>query len=95
MLFGSIVVRLIIEQDLLKFLNEKPSAYLDEMVWFIWDEYNVEVSESTLSRVLKSLHWSKNSLSISYFIWMKDLTCRVLKQRQRGIKLPGMIGLNV
>jgi hypothetical protein len=44
---------------LLKFLNEKPSSYLDEMAWFLWDEYEVAVSESSISRLLKSLHWSK------------------------------------
>lgn len=29
------------------------------MAWFIWDEYGIEVSESSISRLLKSLHWSK------------------------------------
>lgn len=29
------------------------------MVWFFWDEYEVTVSESSISRLLKSLHWSK------------------------------------
>ena len=44
---------------MLVYLNERPSAYLDEIVWFLWDEYDVVVSDSTVSRVIKQLGWSK------------------------------------
>jgi len=33
--------------------SEHPSAYIDEEVYFIYDEYDVSVSESCIKRVLK------------------------------------------
>jgi hypothetical protein len=30
----------------------KPSHYVDEMVWFIWDEFNILVTESTVNFAL-------------------------------------------
>ena len=36
-----------------KFLKEQPFAYRDEMQAFIYDEYNIVVSISTISRALK------------------------------------------
>lgn len=33
--------------DLLFFLTQRPTAYLDEMKWFIWDKYEIKVSETT------------------------------------------------
>ena len=40
-------------------LLEKPGLYLDELVVFIQDEFSVLVAESTISRALKSIGWSK------------------------------------
>jgi transposase len=40
-------------------LLEKPGLYLDELVVFIHNEFNVLVTESTISRALKSIGWSK------------------------------------
>ena len=40
-------------------LLEKPSLYLNELMVFIHDEFNVLVTESTISRALKSIRWSK------------------------------------
>jgi len=39
-------------------LNEwligRPDSYLDEMRYFLWDNFNVDVSLSTISRALKA-----------------------------------------
>jgi transposase len=40
-------------------LLEKPDQYLDEMAVFLWDEFEVPVTTSTISRALKSIRWSK------------------------------------
>jgi transposase len=42
-------------EDLLR----KPDQYLDELVLFLWDEFEVLVSISTISRALSSIGWSK------------------------------------
>jgi transposase len=36
-------------------LLEKPDQYLDEMMLFLWDEFKVYVTTSTVSRALKSI----------------------------------------
>jgi hypothetical protein len=47
---------------LLDFLVAKPTAYLDEMVMFLWDEFGLSTSESTVSRALKRLRISRKIL---------------------------------
>lgn len=39
-----------IVDDLLFLLSQRSTAHLDEMKWFIYDEYDIEVSESILWR---------------------------------------------
>ena len=39
-------------------LLEKPDIYLDEMVVFLWDEFEALVTTSTISRALASIKWS-------------------------------------
>lgn len=46
---------------LLEHLLEKPDQYLNEMVVFLWDEFEVLVTTSTISRTLKSIRWSKKA----------------------------------
>jgi transposase len=41
------------------YLLEKPTSFLDEMAVFLSDEFDVEVSISTISRTLASIGWSK------------------------------------
>lgn len=33
--------------DLLLFLSQRPTDYLDKMNWVIWDEFEIEVSEAS------------------------------------------------
>ena len=46
-------------QALLEYLEERPTAYQDEMAWFLWDEFDLTVDESTISRALKQLAWNR------------------------------------
>ena len=46
-------------QELLGFLAERPSAYLDEMAYFLVDEYGLTVSPITVYRALKRSKWSR------------------------------------
>ena len=49
-------------QRLLKFLEDDPTAYLDEMQQFLYDEYELEVSAATISRTLKEAKWSRKAV---------------------------------
>ncbi|CEJ62928.1 Putative Transposase [Penicillium brasilianum] len=40
-------------------LLEKPGLYVDEMAIFLWDEFRVQVTNSSLKRALASVGWSK------------------------------------
>lgn len=46
------------EEALLELLDEYPDFYLDELQEFLWVEYELQVSLSTVSRTLKSCGWS-------------------------------------
>ena len=46
---------------LLEHLLEKPDQYLDEMILFLLDEFEVSVSASAVSRALKAARWSKKT----------------------------------
>jgi transposase len=46
-------------QALCDHLLEKPGSYVDEMVIFLWDEFRVRVTNSSLKRALASVGWSK------------------------------------
>jgi transposase len=57
---GMAAVRLVLSvkftdfrQELLEYLSQKPNAQRDEMVYFIWDTFNVAVSESCIGRLLR------------------------------------------
>jgi transposase len=44
-------------------LLEKPGLYLDEMELFLWDEFEVSVSTSSIRRALKSIEWTKKQFA--------------------------------
>lgn len=52
------------ETHLLQWIDLHPTKYLDEMCWFIYDHYDVEVSEQTMCRTLKRLKWTHKKVSI-------------------------------
>lgn len=47
------------EEQLLGYLEQRPTAYLDEMCWFLFDEFDISVSKSTVCRALQRLGWSR------------------------------------
>ena len=49
-------------QRLLDFLEDDPTAYLDEMQQFLYDEYELETSIATISRTLKRAKWSRKAV---------------------------------
>ena len=46
-------------EQLMEYLNQRPTAYQDEMVWFLFDEFGILVDQSTISRALSRRHWSR------------------------------------
>ncbi len=50
------------EIELLKYLEQRPHAYLNEMCWFVWDEFGISVDDSTVSRALKRLGWNRKKM---------------------------------
>ena len=45
-------------------LLEKPNLYLDEMALFLWDEFNIQATKSSISRALTSKRWSKKTARV-------------------------------
>ena len=43
---------------LLEFLTRNPTADQQEMLWFLWEECNLYINQSTVSRWLKAAKWS-------------------------------------
>jgi transposase len=48
-------------KSLCKHLLKKPDLYLEEIVLFLWDEFEVLVLTHSISRALKSISWSKKA----------------------------------
>jgi hypothetical protein len=50
---------------LLDYLAARPSTYIDEQVYYLWDTFNVSVSVSSIKRLLKRVRWSKKQVYLS------------------------------
>jgi transposase len=50
------------ENELLKYIEQRSHAYLDEMIWFLWDEFEISLDEFTVSRALKRLQWNRKKM---------------------------------
>jgi transposase len=50
------------EDDLLCFLSQKPTVYLDEMKWFLYDEHAVLISVQAISDCLRRRKWSHKAV---------------------------------
>ena len=48
-------------ESLCEHLLKKPDLHLEEMVLFLWDEFEVLISTHRISRALKSISWSKKA----------------------------------
>lgn len=44
-------------QVLLLYLEDRPTAYLDEVAYFLFDRFGVTITESAIGKHLKSLNW--------------------------------------
>lgn len=44
---------------LILYLDDRPTAYLDEMCWFLWDIYGIALDPTTVSRALQRRGWSR------------------------------------
>jgi hypothetical protein len=77
-----------------EFLQEKPSAYLDEMVDFLWEEFEISVDKSTVGKALKKAQISrKHVISVTIF-QLYDNHYNSFKDEHRSVaKSSGMIGL--
>ncbi len=69
-------------QTLLEHLEQRSTAYQDEMVWFLWDKFSLVDDESTICRTLRRLSWS----------WKKVV--RKVKQQSQALKDECMIRLS-
>jgi len=45
----------LLQENLLIYLDQRPMAYLNEMAWFLYDEFEVTVDKSTIWRCLQRL----------------------------------------
>lgn len=45
-------------------LLEKPNLYLDEMATYLWDEFEVQATKSSISRALRSQGWSRKAARV-------------------------------
>lgn len=48
-------------QEILGSLQQKPLAYQNEMAWFLFDEFEIIVDRSTVSRTLQRCRWSRKA----------------------------------
>lgn len=56
------IINDLLQEELLIYLDQRPMAYLDEMAWFLYDEFDVTVDESTIWRCLHRLGWSRKNM---------------------------------
>jgi hypothetical protein len=50
------------EIELLKYLKQRSHAYLNEMCWFVWNEFEIFVNDSIVNKALKRLSWNKKKM---------------------------------
>lgn len=48
--------------SLLEYLGPKSDLYLEEMVEYLWKEFGVPTTKSSISRTLRSVDWSKKNI---------------------------------
>jgi transposase len=50
------------EIELLKYVKQRSHAYLNEMCWFVWNEFEIFVNDSIVNRALKRLSLNKKKM---------------------------------
>ncbi len=52
------------ENDLLRFLEDRPTAYLFEMVYYLFDKYDgLKITEKSVGNVLRRCGWTRKKVS--------------------------------
>ena len=57
----------LIKKALLEYLTARPSVYIDEQIYFLWDEFDVHVTEKSVQRMLKRVKWTKKQVQNPLF----------------------------
>ena len=69
------------QEELLIYLDSRPIAYLDKMAWFLFNEFELIVDETTIWRCLHRLGWSRKNMR------------RIAKQRNQDLRNRWMVRL--
>ena len=70
-------------QEISRYHDSRPTAYLDEMRCFLWDERELEVDKSTISRALQRVKWSRKRTKR-----LATQRCEELRRHWYTVKLP-------
>jgi len=62
-------------KELQEYLQEQSFAYRDEMVAFLYDEYNISTSVSAVGKALKRAKISRKKVSISRLLFLEISDC--------------------
>ena len=49
-------------KSLLDYLAVRPSLYIDEHAYYLWDTFGIQVDEQCIRRMLKRVKWSKKKV---------------------------------
>ena len=52
------IINQYIEKQLLRYLKERPMSYLNELIYMLFDEFDIAIDENTVWRTLHRLDWS-------------------------------------
>ena len=62
-------------KGLQEYLQEQSFAYRDEMIVFLYDEYNISTNVSAVGKALKRAKISRKKVSISMLLFLEVVDC--------------------
>ena len=62
-------------KKLQEYFQEQSFVYRDEMITFLYDEYNISISVSTVEKALKRAKISHKKISISTLLFLEVVDC--------------------
>jgi len=74
-LFFECLIKTNFMKGLREYLQEQSFSYHDEMVAFLYDEYNISTSLSVVGRALKRAKISRKKVSISMLLFLEISDC--------------------
>jgi transposase len=63
-----------VEDDLLCYLSQRPTAYLDEMKWFLYDEHDIVITTEGVRLCLNRRGWSRKIVILHFYSYSSYLT---------------------